>query len=222
MVQRFAACPRDRGGDVRQVDGFVPPRLGFRGEVPWQQIGAVGFDDEPIRCNLLHEGYEMGAAALIADPPGDADVQIHVLVSLELLEIAREAMSDAADERAAVFAEDGHEVPMRIPLVQEDRLTDLRGQLELAMKCFLLHGARRKVPEIVQSAFSDGDHLLHGCELTQLHQQLLSELFGVVRMDARRGKQHVGMRTRHFDSLAGALAARSSHDHLHYTSGHGT
>src|SRR4029077_5689778 len=94
------------------------------------------------------------------------------------------------------------------------------GELELAMKRLLLRGTWRKIAEIIQAAFAHRDHLRQGCELAQLHQQLLSQLFGVVRMDARRGKQHAWMGPRHLDSLARALAARASHHHLHHASGH--
>ncbi len=95
-----------------------------------------------------------------------------------------------------------------------------RSELELAVKCLLLHGTRRKVAKIVQSAFADRDHLREGCQLPQLRQQFPGELFSVVRMYAGGGKELPGMGTRHFNGLMGTRPARASHHHLHYASRH--
>jgi hypothetical protein len=162
----------------------------------------------------------VGSPTLIADPSGDANIEIHVQIGRELRVVARKAMGDTADERGAVLAQNGYKIIMSIALVQEDRLTDLCGQLELAMERLLLHGARREIAKIIEPAFADRDHLRQRRELPQLHQQFFSQLFGVVRMNAGRGKQHARMSPRHFDSLAGAVPARASHHHLHHASGH--
>ncbi len=84
----------------------------------------------------------MCAAALIADPTGDADGEPELEVAVELLRAAGKAVRHAAPG-CGVLAQDGDEILVRIALVQEYRLADARGELELAVKGVLLHRAGR-------------------------------------------------------------------------------
>ena len=217
---RFAASPRNSRRNMGQIGRLIPARFRLAGQVTRQKIRPIGLEQQPIRWNLAHERQQVRAAPLVADPPGDADRQIQFQAGCELLARAGKAMGDPAHERRAVLFQNSYKIRVCIALVQKNRLTDARSELQLAMKRLLLHSARRKVAKVIESTLADRDHLHERCKLAQLRQQLLSELFGVVRMYARGREEPPGMGTGHFDSLAGARTARASDDHLHYASGH--
>lgn len=206
---------------MRQVRRLIPPRLRLGGQVARQQIRSIGLEQQPIGSDLTHERQQVGATPLVADPPGDADRQVHLQVGHELLVRARKTVRDPTDQRRAVLPQNRYKIRVCVTLVQKNRLAHARGELQLAVKCLLLHGARRKVAKVIQSAFAHRNNLWQGCELAQLRQQLLGELFRVVRMYTRSREELPGMSTRHFDSSTGTRPARASYHHLHYASRHG-
>jgi hypothetical protein len=125
-------------------------------------------------------------------------------------------VGDPACECGAMLLQDRHKIGVRIALMQEDGLADARRELELAMERLSLYGARREIAKIIEPAFAYRDDLRQRCELTQLRQQLLRELFRMVRMYARGGEQPAGTSTSHLDSIAAAGSARASDYHLHH------
>ena len=69
---------------MRQVRGFVAPRFRLRAQVAGREVGRVGFQHQAVRRDVLHQGEQVRAAPLVADPAGDADVQAEVEVGVQL------------------------------------------------------------------------------------------------------------------------------------------
>ena len=91
---------RDRVEHVRQIHRLVAAALRFRLQIARQQIGRVGFDQQPVGGNVPHHLTQMQAAALIADPARDADMQIQIEIGARFVDARGEAMRDAAGEAA--------------------------------------------------------------------------------------------------------------------------
>ena len=156
----------------------------------------------------------MCAAALIGDPAGDTDREAELQVALQLLLRAGEAVRDAVPV-GRVLAQYGDEIIVRVALVQEHRLADLRGELELAVKRLLLRGARREVAEIVEPALADRDHFGNPCELRERLETRGIELGGVVRVNSGGGEESPGMLACERQRAHAARERRAGDHHLH-------
>jgi len=154
------------------------------------------------------------AAALIGDPAGDTDREAELQVALQLLLRAGEAVRDAVPV-GRVLAQYGDEIIVRVALVQEHRLADLRGELELAVKRLLLRGARREVAEIVEPALADRDHFGNPCELRERLETRGIELGGVVRVNSGGGEESPGMLACERQRAHAARERRAGDHHLH-------
>src|SRR5688572_17528982 len=86
---------RDGFQDVRQERRLVAPRLRLRLEISRRKVGRVGLEQQPLARDLAHQLEQVRAAALVADPAGDADVQAEVEISLQLPALAREAVGNS-------------------------------------------------------------------------------------------------------------------------------
>src|SRR5204863_9199366 len=87
---------RDRRRNAGKKGGLVAAGGGLGYDVARQQIRAVGFDEQSPGGNLRHEGGEMAATALVADPAGDPDRQPELQLTRQLLRRPGEAMHHAA------------------------------------------------------------------------------------------------------------------------------
>src|SRR5690625_2350426 len=78
---RFVAALRDHGQYPGEVCRFVALacRLGVHGAR--QQVGSVALDHEAPGRYGFHQLLQFLAAPLVADPAGDADVQVHVQIA---------------------------------------------------------------------------------------------------------------------------------------------
>src|SRR5678815_815103 len=94
----YGTAERARHGarDVRQEGGLVPARLGLRPEVARRQIGGVGLEDQPVAGDFLDEIQKMAPAALVADPAGDAHVEVELQVGAQFVALAGEAVRHRA------------------------------------------------------------------------------------------------------------------------------
>ena len=101
----------------------------------------------------------MRAAPLVADPAGDADREAHLADSpSSSFAVPGEAMRDAAARQLpSMLAQDGDEILVRVALMQEHRLADPRGDLELTSERGALHVARREIAKVVEPAFAHRD-----------------------------------------------------------------
>src|SRR5688572_7013664 len=84
------AC--DRVQDVGQERGLVAARLGLRPEVPRREVGRIGLQQQAVEWNVAHQLDQVPAAALVADPAGNADVEAKLEVRVQLGFLAGEAM----------------------------------------------------------------------------------------------------------------------------------
>ena len=205
---------------MRQKGRLISARFGLGGQVTRQQVRPIRLEQQPMRRYLTHEGEQVSAATLVANPPGDAYRQVHLQVRRELVPRAGKAVCDPTHERRTVLLQNRHKIGVCIALMQEDRLADCSRELQLAMERLLLHGARRQIAEIIEPAFAYRDYLRKCSKLPQLRQQLFRELFCIVRMYARGRKQPPRMCTGHLNSFTSAGCARASYHHLHHASGH--
>src|SRR5215472_13761052 len=153
-LERLAARARHHRRDVGKIRRLVAARGGLWGEIARQKVRAVRLEQELARRYRAHQRHEVRSAALVADPAGDADREAEREVGIELRLSAGEAVRDARVP-GAVLAQDRDEVRMGVALVQEHRLAEERGKLELAVKGLPLRLARGEIAKVIEAAFAD-------------------------------------------------------------------
>src|SRR6266705_4332000 len=94
LLERTLQCPGHGLHDMGEKGGLVAPRPGLWLEVARREIGRVGLDEKPVARDLAHQLEQVPAAALVADPAGDADVQAELEAGAQLVAPAGEAMGD--------------------------------------------------------------------------------------------------------------------------------
>src|SRR3546814_5429816 len=122
---------------------------------------------------LFRSFSQVLAAALVAQPAGDADVPVAVKVVEQLFASAGEAVHDDRAVPAVELAHDGKEVGMRVALVQEQGLGRSRGgevggDLQLHLERAPLRRPWREVAEIVQPEFANRRSEEHTSELQSI------------------------------------------------------
>src|SRR5688500_20376444 len=118
-------------------------------------------------------------------------------------------MRDSAHQPRTMLAQDRDEILVGIALVEEDGLSDLRGDLELPGECAALRVARREIPEIIEPAFAGGDDRGIARRRLESGQGLEGEVRGMVRVHAGRREQNRKMRARQVPGLPRAALART-------------
>src|SRR5262249_21443420 len=113
FLRRPAERPRDGAQDMRQEGGLVAPRPGLRAQVARREVGRVGLEQQPLARDLANQLEQVPAAALVANPAGDADKEAEVEVGAQLFALSREAMGDRVLD--LVSLQDVVESGMRIP-----------------------------------------------------------------------------------------------------------
>ena len=78
--KRLTAAGGDDLDHVGQVLRLVAAMRGLGLQVARQQVRRVGLDQQPVERDLAHQFAQVLAAALVADPAGDADRQAEVEV----------------------------------------------------------------------------------------------------------------------------------------------
>ena len=76
---RSSTCARNCGS-LRRL-------LRLRREIARQEVRRIGLDEQPVERDQRHGRPQLGAAALVADPTRDADVQIELEIGVELLRV---------------------------------------------------------------------------------------------------------------------------------------
>jgi hypothetical protein len=118
-------------------------------------------------------------------------------------------------------SQDGQEAFVSIALMQEQRLSQFAGQLDLGREAALLLGARREIPIEVQAALADGHDLRLTGQVAELRQGTPGPVTGVVRMQPCRGRHGAGMSTREGEAILAALGRGAGVDQANHASGHG-
>ena len=157
----------------------------------------------------------MQAAALVAQPAGDADVPVPVQVIEHFLAAAGETVHHGRPGAALEILHHRHEVGVRVALVQEQRLSVFRCQLQLALERLALGRTRRKIAEVVQTAFAHRQHLRVRVQGAHLGVAFVGVFQRVVRVHAGGGEQKARMRLGQGQRLGRMLAAGAGDHHLH-------
>ena len=97
---------------------------------------------------------QVRAPALVADPAGDADVQIQIEVTEQRLLFAGEAMHHGGRQLITVIAQDLQQALAGIALVEEHRQLQLDRQRQVLFQDFFLLRARREITIEIQPAFT--------------------------------------------------------------------
>ncbi len=127
---------------------------------------------------------------------------------------ARKAMRNAADKFAPAWCQYLEKVCMRIALVQENRLSDFDGDIQLGIERMLLICRRRKITEVIQAAFADSNDGVMPGEITQQPVSCLRIVFGMMRVDTGRGRQQVRIVFSQIHRVLTALSAGAGNDHV--------
>lgn len=197
---------------MRQIHGFITPALRFGFQIARQEVGRVGFDDQPVRWNLSHGVAQVQAASFIADPAGDADVQIEIQIGTDLIAARREAMRHATPQLRAEFSQDLDKILVSIALMQEYRFAQRDSQLKLTAERFTLRGTRRKVAEIVETAFTDRDHFRCRSQRGEFNPLLGPQIIRVMGMNPGGTTKPLRMAAHEIDSSA-TTVQRTASDH---------
>src|ERR1700722_3885090 len=111
------AKARDRCRNMRQIRRFVAARLRLGVHVSRQEIGCIGFDQQPLERDLGNAASEVESPALVAGPAGDADEEAEREVRLQFSFASGEAVGDSAVQPAGEIAQDRRKIAMRIALM---------------------------------------------------------------------------------------------------------
>ncbi len=177
---------------VGQEAGLVAPSTGLFGQIPGQQIGCIGFYHDPVQGQMAYGIPEIGAPSLVAEPAGNAYVQVHIQVVARHLRRTRKAMSDSSAEAVTNRTQQFHQFFVGVALVQENRQLCINCKFKLLAKRLPLGIARRKVAIIIQPALADGDHLLLCQQPAQGVAAMLVKSGSVVRVNPGCRKQLSG------------------------------
>src|SRR5688572_24658858 len=140
--RRFAATARRLVEDGWKERGLVATVRGTGLQRAGQQVGRVRLQHQPVVRDARRGRSQGSAAALVADPAGNADRQAEREAFLEHVGSLREAMQDGTARDFRVVAQHRQEVAARIPLVQKKWLVEPRGEAELEVERTALLGGR--------------------------------------------------------------------------------
>ena len=104
-----------------QVGRLVAPVLRLRPQAARQQVGRVAFQHETADRDLAYQIMQVGAAALVVDPAGDADVQVEVEVAIQRPALAGETMYYGGRQAIAEVAQDRQQALAGVAFVEEHR-----------------------------------------------------------------------------------------------------
>jgi hypothetical protein len=99
-----------------------------------QQVWRVGLEQQAVCRDLGYQLAQMQPAALVADPPGDADVAVQREVVAQRRGAVGEAVHDDAGHAVTVAFQQLQEVSVGVALVQEHRHAQVDGDLQLALE----------------------------------------------------------------------------------------
>jgi hypothetical protein len=206
---------------MEQVHRLIAPRPRLRLEVAGQQIGRIGFQHQPIGRNARHGAAQVRAAALVANPAGDADAEPERQVILQLGYSAGEAMSHSADEPAVKLLQYCLEILVGIALMKKYRLRDGRGDFQLGDEGGALRRGRREVAIVVEAAFSHRNHMGLPEQLMQFLAPGRIESRRMVRVNTRGAPQDLRVRGGQRGRGARTRQVRAGDDLPHHAGGAG-
>lgn len=197
LIAQFGNALADAG----QKGRLIAARPGRIRQRAWQQVGRIGFEQQPIGRDAWHQLGQVVAAALVADPAGDADVAVIGLVRVEVGGGTREAVHDDARQAGTVLTEDAGDAAMRIAIVDEHRHPQVNGEFQLLAEYRFLGGGWRKVAMEVEAGLANRDDASLSTECGEALAPTRFDTGGSMRMHAGGGAQKVGVAVGHCQRL---------------------
>ncbi len=194
-------------GSLRRCDG-----IGFT--LRGNRYGASVSSSRRSARNVPHEFAQVRAATFVADPAGDADMEVAVEVIEQLGFLAGETVDDRGADATTHVVHEAQEVGVRVALVQEQRLAAVDRELKLAFECEQLRLARREIAVVVETGLADRDDFVVRMQLAQQAFAVRVEVARVVRMHARRRVEETRMQASERERVPRSLRARSGDDEL--------
>ena len=148
--------------------------LNSLGKIAGCEEWRVGLDHKSVRWYFSNKFSQVLAAAFVADPTGDSNVEIEVQVGVQFALGSGEAMDDTANQPAAMRLENFDKVAVGVAFVKKDRHFQISGQGQLRFKALDLNLPWGEVAVEVESAFADGDdwglpgQLPQGCDSSEI------------------------------------------------------
>ncbi|CAI8924809.1 hypothetical protein EMIT0324P_30133 [Pseudomonas chlororaphis] len=99
---------------------------------------------------------QVSAAAFVADPPGDANVQVEVQVVEQRALFTGKTMHHRGRQAVSEIADYFQQALAGVALMEEDRQLQFNGQGQVLLQHFFLLRARGEVPIEVQATFAHG------------------------------------------------------------------
>jgi hypothetical protein len=215
FFERFTTRSSDDFGDVPQVHRLIAARLGLRGEVSRQEIRTVGLHHQSARRNSSNEVAQMQAAALVADPARDTDVQAEFETGLESLAVTRETMQHRGRKLSLMRSQDGDEILVGIAFMQEERFLKTDRKSQLTLECESLFARSREVTVVVETGFAYGnDQRILGQGRQRLERGVV-QIDGMVRMTACGRTQDAGRGATELQSGLATVQRGAGHDELY-------
>ncbi len=148
------------------------------------EIGAVRLDEDPVH-GAHGQHLQRPPRVFISDRP----VKAQIPASAEQL-LRHLGGTGIAVKNAAQTAETPHQlqaVPVRLPVVHDDRQVRFQGELHLAGEKRLLFFLPAVVPVVIQADLPDGDAFFVPCQSGDTRQVSLPEACQLLRVDADGG-----------------------------------
>ncbi|RWW79984.1 hypothetical protein BHE74_00011711 [Ensete ventricosum] len=135
------------------------------------------YDARPLRA-APPVSTPMRPTAFVADPTGDANVQVEVEIAEQRLLLAGEAMHDGGGKVVSIVLENLHQALVGVTLMHKHREFQFDGQGQVFFEDFFLLGAWREIPIEIQSAFT---YRTHAAFIEQTTQALRAVAVPVTR-----------------------------------------
>jgi hypothetical protein len=113
----------------------------------------------------------------------------------------------------AVLAYDREEFRVSVALMQEHRLLQVHGEIELSSERGELRVSRREISKVVQPALADGDHLAPFGKRPELDRLRVIQVTRMVRVDTGGASKALRGRTHQLDGSPRACERAAGDDH---------
>ncbi|AJR06993.1 hypothetical protein H744_2c0240 [Photobacterium gaetbulicola Gung47] len=183
LLGLLAAALGDNRGNMREELGLVAARLRLGAVISRQQIWAIRFHHQAVIRDITDDLTQLGATALITDPPGDTDVQILRQTVAQLLTCSGETVQYRRRKLIPPWSEDRHKALMGIAAMHEHRHVQLSGQCQLGLEHRFLLRARGKVTVKIKPTFTDRHHFGLSGQLSDFWQGQILDALCIMRMN---------------------------------------
>src|SRR5476649_496509 len=225
VFQGFVAVQGDFAQHFWQVGRFIAAVFRLGSQRARQQVGRVAFQHQTATWDFPDQRVQMRPTALVADPAGDADMQVEVEVAEQRRLFAGEAMHHGSAQVVAVILEDLQQALVGVALVKKHWQFQLDGECQVFFEDFFLLWARGKIAVEIQPAFAHCTHAAFAEHTPQLPRAVAVPIAGAVGMNAGGAEQALAAFIEfyaEFQSLLAALDTGAGEHQLLHAGGIGT